>query len=54
MVRLFTIGFTKKKTREFFGLLSGSGPAAARQRPGSGTVRSSQNGEARRPRVLPQ
>lgn len=28
MVRLFTIGFTKKKTREFFGLLSGSGPAA--------------------------
>ena len=25
MMRLFTIGFTKKKAREFFGLLSDSG-----------------------------
>lgn len=28
MMRLFTIGFTKKKTREFFGLLSDSGATA--------------------------
>ncbi|MDN5705565.1 MAG: hypothetical protein L0L12_02485 [Corynebacterium casei] len=28
MMRLFTIGFTKKKAREFFGLLSGYGATA--------------------------
>ena len=28
MMRLFTIGVTKKKTREFFGLLSDSGATA--------------------------
>ncbi|GAA1372049.1 DUF488 family protein [Luteococcus sanguinis] len=28
MMRLFTIGFTKKKAREFFGLLSDSGATA--------------------------
>lgn len=27
-MRLFTIGFTKKKAREFFGLLSGNGATA--------------------------